>query len=78
MTEAIKVHREGETAGIRWQIVSGVTPGYRWRVLIATHHLGDLRWKESQGAFYDDCDDHPEGGEEWAAAAVQKYLARTP
>lgn len=70
----LTVHREGETAGVRWQIVSGITPGYRWRILEPVDHLGATRWHESPGAFYDGADDHPEGGIAWAVAAVRKLL----
>jgi hypothetical protein len=30
--------------------------------------------RESQGAFYDDCQDHPEGAEAWAEAACRSFI----
>ena len=48
--------------GPRMQDGSGVV----WRIPI---------WKtESVGAFYDTCEDHPEGAYEWALAAVMKFI----
>lgn len=71
----IKIHREGETRGVRWQIVSGGTyPGVRWRFKVPVDHLGATRWQESGGCFYDGCEDHPEGAVEWAARSVVLFL----
>lgn len=69
------VHREGETAGVPWQVVTNpILSGYRFRWRQPTDHLGGFRWEESAGAFYDGEPDHPEGGIEWAAVAVQRFL----
>lgn len=73
---SVVIHREGETAGIRWQIVSGMTPGYRWRIQVYADHLGTTMWKESSGAFYDGVHDHPEGGIAWASDSVQRHLTQ--
>jgi hypothetical protein len=77
MVDMMRVHREGVTNGVRWQIVSdcGVS-GVRWRVEEPSDHLGGMRWQMSPGAFYDDAPDHPEGAIEWATRAVLKYLRR--
>jgi hypothetical protein len=51
-------------------------------------HLAGIRWRipyyfeyrtqyvESQGAFYDDAPDHPEGAVAWAEASVRRYIER--
>ena len=41
--------------------------GIRWRL-----HYGDGTYLDSQGAFYDKCEDHPEGAVAWALAATAK------
>lgn len=48
-------------------------PGIGWRV-----HLYDYRgepvWKDSSGAFYDNCEDHPEGAYAWAEASARRFI----
>jgi hypothetical protein len=56
--------------------VSPRTPfgGIGWKIP-AHDHLGNpMAPLESGGAFYDGCEDHPEGAYAWAEAACRKFI----
>ncbi|MFA5053438.1 MAG: hypothetical protein WC565_05230 [Parcubacteria group bacterium] len=49
-------------------------PGIGWKIP-RTDPLGrPLAPLESQGAFYDDCEDHPEGAYAWAETACRRFI----
>lgn len=49
-------------------------PGIGWRIPLPDCGDGRRRYEESGGAFYDGCDDHPEGAYAWAEAACRRYI----
>jgi len=51
-------------------------PGIGWFIPIYSHLGERIGVRESQGAFYDDCEDHPEGAYEWAAASARLFVYR--
>ncbi len=57
--------RRGEHRGVQYEIRPRTPcPGIGWRV----------GTRDSSGAFYDGCDDHPEGAYAWAESAVKLYI----
>lgn len=49
-------------------------PGIGWAVPTYDHLGRRTGLKTSGGAFYDDCEDHPEGAYAWAEAACRRYI----
>ena len=49
-------------------------PGIGWKIPTFDHLGRSTGYRESQGAFYDDCEDHPEGAEAWAEAACRMFI----
>jgi hypothetical protein len=64
---------QGEYRGIRYSIGSrDPFPGVGWRLHIDTSR-GE-RTEDCTGAFYDGCEDHPEGAYVWAETAVRAHI----
>jgi hypothetical protein len=53
------------------------TPGIVWRIRQHDHLGRETSPRESQGAFYNGCADHPEGAYEWARRACCKWIDRS-
>ena len=51
-------------------------PGVGWAIPTFDHLGRRTGLQESQGAFYDGCDDHPEGARAWAAAGARAAIER--
>jgi len=49
-------------------------PGIGWAIPTFDHLGRPDGHKESSGAFYDDCDDHPEGAYAWAEASCRRVI----
>ena len=47
-------------------------PGIGWSVQM--YCLGQHLWRDSDGAFYDDHEDHPEGAYAWAEASCREFI----
>lgn len=49
-------------------------PGVGWAVPTFDHLSRPAGMQESGGAFYDNCEDHPEGAVAWAEAACRSFI----
>lgn len=49
-------------------------PGLGWAIREYDHLGRPKGLRESSGAFYDDCEDHPEGARVWAEAACRALI----
>lgn len=49
-------------------------PGIGWAIPTYDHLGRRDGMEESGGAFYDDCEDHPEGAHPWAEAACRSFI----
>jgi hypothetical protein len=52
-------------------------PGIGWAIPTFDHLGRRDGVEESGGAFYDDCEDHPEGAYAWAEAACRSFIDKT-
>ncbi len=67
----------GEHRGVAYVIAPRTPcPGIGWTISY-TDLLGRASEQTSAGAFYDGCDDHPEGAYAWAESSVHKFIDAT-
>ena len=60
--------------GIRFNIGPRTPcPGIGWTVHLY-EYSGRKVQRQSQGAFYDGCDDHPEGAYAWAMTSCRRFI----
>ena len=52
-------------------------PGIGWAIPTSDHLGRSTGHHESGGAFYDGCEDHPEGAAAWAEAACRSLIDKT-
>lgn len=67
---------ECEHRGIKFRVGPdpGGCGGIRWIIPEPVDHFGTMRDRVSSGAFYDDCEGHPEGAYAWAEASARKVI----
>ena len=67
----------GEHRGIAFTIEPRTPcPGVGWSIETFDHLGRRGAPHKSAGAFYDDCEDHPEGAYSWAEAACRRAIDR--
>ena len=49
-------------------------PGIGWFIQMYDHLGTEAGFHESQGAFYDGVEDHPEGAYAWAEASCRRWI----
>jgi hypothetical protein len=68
--------KAGEARGVRYEIGTyDNLAGVRWRIPRVDCWGHPMAPIESSGAFYDGCNDHPEGAVAWAEASILGVLS---
>ena len=60
--------------GVAFQVGPRNGPGISWRIPVFDHLGRQTGYTESMGAFYDGCEDHPEGAYAWAELSARRYI----
>ena len=71
----IRTARKLEHRGITFYVGPKTPfPGIGWAIPTYDHLKRRNGFRESGGAFYDGCEDHPEGAYEWAEVSARRVI----